>query len=67
MADSVFRSEKIQKYKDEERELRKIKQRLKKPVKRTPEEIEKALSIVGIGEGPEDMAEKYRYYLYEER
>jgi hypothetical protein len=41
-----------------------VKRRLKKPVKRTRREIEWALGIVGIGEGPEDLSGRAREYLY---
>lgn len=53
--------------KDDESELRKLKASLEKPVNRTPNDIDKALSIVGIGEGPEDMARKFHYYLTGEK
>ncbi len=58
----------LKKYgKDDENELIKLKAGLEKPVKRTPDDIDKALSIVGIGEGPEDMARKFHYYLTGEK
>lgn len=58
----------LKKYgKDDENELIKLKAGLEKPVKRTPDDIDKALSIVGIGECPEDMARKIHYYLTGEK
>jgi len=44
-----------------------VKRRLKKPVKRTKREIAWALEIAGIGEGPADLSEKTREYLYSNR
>jgi hypothetical protein len=44
-----------------------VKRRLKKPVKRTKREIVWALEIAGIGEGPADLSEKTRKYLYSNR
>jgi len=40
---------------------------LSKPVKRTPEVIERAMQIVGICEGPEDLSVNLRDYLRGER
>ncbi len=44
-----------------------LKEELDKPVKRTPEDIEEAMSIVGIFDGPKDMAKHFRSYLYGEK
>jgi hypothetical protein len=44
-----------------------VKRRLKKPVKRRQKEIAWALEIAGIGEGPADLSEKMRDYLYSDR
>jgi hypothetical protein len=44
-----------------------VKRCLKKPVKRSKREIAWALDIVGIGEGPADLSEKTREYLYSDR
>jgi hypothetical protein len=41
-----------------------VKRRLKKPVKRTKRDIEWALDIAGIGEGPSDLSQRARDYLY---
>jgi len=41
-----------------------VKRRLKKPVRRSKRDVAWALEIVGIGEGPEDLSEKTRTYLY---
>jgi hypothetical protein len=41
-----------------------VKRRLKKPVKRTRRDIAWALDIVGIGEGPADLSQRAREYLY---
>lgn len=42
--------------------LAEAKRRLKRPVKRSEKDIEWALGIVGIGEGPEDLSENMRAY-----
>ena len=47
--------------------LAEAKRRLKRPVKRSAKDIEWALGIVGIGEGPEDLAENMRAYLRREK
>jgi hypothetical protein len=44
-----------------------VKRRLKKPLKRRKRDIAWALEIAGIGEGPEDLSEKTRQYLYSDR
>ena len=44
-----------------------VKRRLKKPVKRTDKDVAWALEIAGIGEGPEDLSENMREYLYGDR
>jgi hypothetical protein len=44
-----------------------VKRRLKRPVKRSKREIAWALEIAGIGEGPADLSEKMRDYLYSDR
>lgn len=44
-----------------------VKRRLKKPVRRSKKEIAWALEIEGIGEGPADLSEKTRDYLYSGR
>lgn len=41
-----------------------VKRRLKKPVKRTSRDIAWALDIVGIGDGPADLSQRAREYLY---
>lgn len=41
-----------------------VKRRLKIPVKRTRRDIAWALDIVGIGEGPADLSQRVREYLY---
>jgi predicted RNA-binding protein with PIN domain len=47
--------------------LSKLKEELDKPVERTPEDIEEAMSIVGIFDGPKDLARHFRSYLYGEK
>lgn len=47
--------------------LDKLKEELDKSVKRTPEDIEEAMSIIGIFDGPEDLARHFRSYIYGER
>ncbi len=44
-----------------------VKKRLKKPVKRSKGEIDWALEIAGIGEGPADLSRNMREYLYSNR
>jgi hypothetical protein len=41
-----------------------VKRRLKKTVKRSKRDIAWALDIVGIGEGPADLSQRAREYLY---
>ena len=41
-----------------------VKRRLKQPVKRSRRDIVWALGIVGIGEGPADLSQRGRDYLY---
>ncbi|MEW6275459.1 MAG: hypothetical protein AB1556_10180 [Bacillota bacterium] len=45
-------------------DLELLRKELSKPVERSPEEICRALKIVGMGEGPRDMAKNFRRYLY---
>jgi hypothetical protein len=47
--------------------LAEAKRRLKRPVKRSDKDIEWALGIVGIGEGPPDLSENMRAYLRREK
>lgn len=47
--------------------LAEAKKRLSKPVKRSEKDIEWALGIAGIGEGPEDLSENMRAYLRDGR
>ena len=47
--------------------LAEAKRRLKRPVKRSKKDIEWALGIVGIGEGPPDLSENMRAYLRREK
>jgi len=51
----------------ESEELKALKKELARPAKRTAEDIEKALSIVGTGEGPTDLSRNLRKYLLGER
>lgn len=44
-----------------------LRKRLSRPVKRSRKDIEWALGIAGIGEGPEDLAENMRAYLRREK
>jgi hypothetical protein len=44
-----------------------VKRRLKKPIKRSKREIAWALEIAGIGEGPADLSENAREYLYNDK
>ena len=44
-----------------------VKRRLKKPVKRSSRDIAWALKIAGIGEGPPDLSENTREYLYSDK
>jgi hypothetical protein len=44
-----------------------VKRRLKKPIKRSKQEIAWALEIAGIGEGPADLSENAREYLYSDK
>ena len=41
-----------------------VKKKLKKPAKRSNQDIAWALEIAGIGEGPRDLSENTRKYLY---
>jgi hypothetical protein len=47
--------------------LAEAKKRLRTPVKRSEKDIEWALGIVGIGEGPPDLSENMRAYLRREK
>lgn len=47
--------------------LAEAKRRLKTPARRSKKDIEWALGIVGIGEGPEDLSENMRAYLRREK
>lgn len=47
--------------------LAEAKKRLSRPVKRTEKDIEWALGIAGIGEGPEGLSENIRAYLRDGR
>lgn len=47
--------------------LAEAKRRLKRPVKRSEKDIEWALGIAGIGEGPADLSENMRAYLRREK
>ncbi len=47
--------------------LAEAKKRLRTPVKRSVKDIEWALGIVGIGEGPPDLSENMRAYLRREK
>ena len=44
-----------------------VKRRFKKPIKRSKKEIAWALEIAGIGEGPADLSENAREYLYNDK
>ncbi len=44
-----------------------VKRRLKQPVKRSKRDIAWALKIAGIGEGPRDLSENAREYLYSDK
>jgi predicted nucleic acid-binding Zn-ribbon protein len=57
----------IQKSRNNRSELSKLKADLKKPVKRTPADIEDIMSIAGTFEGPEDLSQHFRSYLCGER
>jgi len=48
-------------------ELEALKKELSGPVERTAEDVAKALSIVGIGEGPCDLSRNFRKYLRGEK
>jgi hypothetical protein len=41
-----------------------VKRRLKKPIKRSDRDIEWALEIAGIGDGPADLSQRAHEYLY---
>ena len=47
--------------------LAEAKKRVSRPVKRSKKDIEWALGIGGIGEGPEDLSENMRGYLRREK
>lgn len=47
--------------------VKEAKRRIGKPVKRSDKDIEWALGIGGIGEGPEDLSENMRAYLRREK
>lgn len=47
--------------------LSKLKEKLDKPVRRTHKDIEETMPIVGIFDGPKDMARHFRSYLYGDR
>ena len=44
-----------------------VKKRLRKPIKRDKTDIAWALEIAGIGEGPADLSENAREYLYSDK
>jgi len=44
-----------------------LRKRLSRPVRRTEKDINWAMGIAGIGEGPEDLSENMRAYLREGR
>jgi len=44
-----------------------VRRRLKKPVKRSNRDIAWALEIAGIGDGPKDLSEHTRKYLYSDK
>lgn len=44
-----------------------VKRKLKKPVKRSDQDIAWALEIAGIGEGPRDLSKNAREYLYSDK
>lgn len=48
-----------------EMEVDLLRKELSQPVERSAEDIEQALKIIGMGEGPRDMAKNFRRYLYE--
>ncbi len=47
--------------------LAEARKKLNRPVKRSEKDIEWALGIAGIGEGPEDLSENMRAYLRDGR
>jgi len=47
--------------------LEEVKKLMGKPFERSEETIEKMLSIIGIGEGPEDLSVNLRAYLRGEK
>lgn len=47
--------------------LAEAKKRVARPVRRSKKDIEWALGIGGIGEGPEDLSENMRAYLWREK
>ncbi|MGQ9533415.1 MAG: hypothetical protein ACUVTQ_11550 [Desulfotomaculales bacterium] len=51
----------------EHEEVEALKEELSRPVERTPEDVAKALSIVGIGKGPRDLSRNFRKYLRGEK
>ena len=44
-----------------------VKKQIRKPVKRDKTDIAWALEIAGIGEGPADLSENAREYLYSDK
>ena len=44
-----------------------VKRKLKKPFRRSSKDIAWALEVAGIGEGPEDLSERARDYLYDDK
>ncbi|QGP92306.1 hypothetical protein MGLY_16790 [Neomoorella glycerini] len=48
-----------------EMEVDLLRKELSQPVDRSAEDIEQALKIIGMGEGPRNMAKNLRRYLYE--
>ena len=44
-----------------------LRKRLSRPVRRSEKDINWAMGIAGIGEGPEDLSENMRAYLREGR
>ncbi|TDA70065.1 MAG: hypothetical protein D9V47_03385 [Clostridia bacterium] len=54
----------IETQRPEKAEIEELRRELARLAERTPEQVAKALSIVGIGEGPPDPARNFRRYLY---
>jgi|LDZT01.1.fsa_nt_gi DNA-directed RNA polymerase sigma subunit (sigma70/sigma32) len=57
----------IETQRPEEAEIEELRWELAKPAERTLEQVAKALSIAGIGEGPPDLARNFRRYLYDSK